>query len=189
MARDCCFHFLSWVRARIAAARGEKADPRAVLERLKSSGLAFAVFEKKTERDKVLRLASLDGSRTGTLEYTTSDGKKYDINVQVPQDEPASINWENISRRRDPLILRALRCALIITLAIIIWSIFIYGPYGYYAYMNLTNGVEPDPLTDFGFSTFVVGGNLGIYVLCEYLADGARPISVAIATTRKRSLS
>ena len=70
-----------------------------------------------------------------------------------------------------------MKCAKIISLAIAGWAAFIYGPFGYYEYINFSSGAEPDALVDFGFSMFVVLGNLCMYTLCDILADDARAIS------------
>ena len=97
---------------------------------------------------------------------------RYEIKFEAAENEPVDIHWENISRNLDSVTVRISRIVSIIALAIICWAVFIYGPFGYYEYINFSKGFEPDAMTDFAFSMIVVGGNLAMYTLCDFLADG-----------------
>jgi len=134
---------------------------RELLERMKTSDAAFAVFETEEARDAAVELSTARG------------GFMYDKNIvrlETKACEPGTVRWYGLSlgtrtRRRS---MRMLMGCGIMLVGLALWCLIFYLPYAYYvSSFTYANGNEPGMVANMVFTLLVVAGNQAMYFLAD----------------------
>jgi hypothetical protein len=137
---------------------------RELLEKMKTSNAAFAVFETEAARD---RAVALSDERHGFL-Y-----EKSIVRLETKACEPGAVRWHGLSlgtrtRKRHSKMLAG---AALMVLLLALWSIFFYLPYAYYvSSFTYANGDAPSMMANVVFTLLVVAGNQAMYFGADWVS-------------------
>eukprot|EP00927_Polykrikos_kofoidii_P033090 TRINITY_DN2801_c0_g1_i1.p1 TRINITY_DN2801_c0_g1~~TRINITY_DN2801_c0_g1_i1.p1 ORF type:complete len:986 (+),score=102.74 TRINITY_DN2801_c0_g1_i1:73-3030(+) len=140
------------------------ADTLALIESIKSSGSAVAVFRSEADRDAAME--SLTNSAAQRYKGT------YVIRPRKNFVEPDSMLWESFTAVQKTLWLRIVFGVLLICVAILVWGGLFYGPLAYYEISSyVASGEGPPYLSELLFTILVVIGNQIMYFLSDTISS------------------
>jgi len=135
---------------------------KALVESLASTETAFIVFSTEADRDAAVEKFSTEGG----LQFKGSS-----LTLEPVDHEPATVCWEIYSVSEDRIWGRMLIGVSAVLVAVIIWCVCFFGPYAYYiSSFSAVNNERPVLVERFVFTMIVVGGNQGMYFICNQIA-------------------
>lgn len=137
----------------------ELKDLRELLLCMKTTDTAVVVFETEAARDTAVAQSGLHvGGRA--------------VRLSKKNCEPDTLLWENFGKTTAQVVTRLAIGVLGIALYMAVWMGVIYLPYAYYmASFSYASGEEPSEISEALFTALVVGGNLGMFVVSDWVAE------------------
>jgi len=139
-------------------------DIKETLENLVTSDTAFAVFNTEQARNEAVRKCREEGG-------LVFDGQELQFKMQPC--EPETVCWVNFGHST-PMsrFLRTVHGLVFVFLALVFWTVCIYGPYAYAVLsFNYDDGAEPPLVFGLIFTMVVVAGNAIMYEVCARVSD------------------
>jgi len=133
-----------------------------LLNGLRTSPRAFAVFETQEDRDTAVEACASGVDFEGAR-----------LHLETFEAEPATVQWVNFGHSTNTeKTLKLVAGFGYIGLACLFWAVVFYAPYAYYVMtFNYENGRTPGPALSISFSMIVVIGNAIMYEVCAYISD------------------
>eukprot|EP00929_Paragymnodinium_shiwhaense_P077707 TRINITY_DN40058_c0_g1_i1.p1 TRINITY_DN40058_c0_g1~~TRINITY_DN40058_c0_g1_i1.p1 ORF type:complete len:1487 (+),score=398.32 TRINITY_DN40058_c0_g1_i1:159-4619(+) len=159
----------------------DAAEAERLLLHMKASGACYAVFETEAAHDMAIKVFE---------EKQAHFRGEHLIKASAAGIEPIGVNWESFGSTESGFA-RGFRGVCWIMVVVILWAVFIYAPYGYYAYVIIAStGEPPDAITGLIFTAFVCAGNFVVYTISDIVAtssvmdtvDGKNAVYVACYT-------
>lgn len=144
-----------------------------LVKSMRSSSMAFAVFETERARDQAVHLLS-----------SGMTFREHALRVVAAHVEPHGVHWNNIDGTGNRgKVWRLMKGFMYIMLCLLLWMLIFYTPYAWAILeFNYEGGRQPGLIYTLAFSLIVCVGNLLMAEICSRVADA---ISFEFKDTRE----
>jgi hypothetical protein len=152
-----------------AAGAHEEGSVKEILEHMKSTSSAFAVFKTK----KALGRALEASQGKGGLDF--SDGSvQMKLKLERATHEPESNLWEHFAISDAQVNMRLFKGCNVMLLSLALWTIVLYLPYAHYmGSFSYANHDEPGEMAEILFVCLVVLAQIGLFVAANQVSENA----------------